>query len=77
MLKCTTNRETLIHRASEQAEFARWMETALLLLQAILSNHVKIGSVTGIEVFDSAGALVKEARVPSRQPGNMKSWVGS
>ena len=39
-------------------------------------DHVKIGLVTEIEVFESAGALVKEVQVPSRQPGNVKSpWV--
>ena len=37
--------------------------------------HVKIGLVTGIEVFESAGALVLEVEVPSRQQGHVKSWV--
>ena len=44
-------------------------------LQAILDGHVKIGPLTEIEVFASAGALVREVQVPSRQPGDLKSWV--
>ena len=44
-------------------------------LQAILNDHVKIGPVTGFEVFVSSGTLVKEVQVPSRQPGNLKSWA--
>ena len=44
-------------------------------IQAILNDHVNIGPVTEIEVFESAGALVTEVQVPSRQPGNVKSWV--
>ena len=38
------------------------------------NDHVKIGSVAGIEVSTSAGFLV-EVQVPSQQPGNMMSWV--
>ena len=36
---------------------------------------MKIGPVTGIDVFDSAGILVTEVQVPSRQARNLKSWV--
>ena len=43
--------------------------------QPLLNDHVKVGSVTGSEVFESAGTLVTEEQVPSRQPGNLKSWV--
>ena len=56
-----------------------WMDTDLLLdaentqsqgvlssrLRAILDHHVKIGPVTGIEVFESAGNLAMEVQVPS------------
>ena len=81
MLQPTENRETLIHRASERAAFARTVENGqfyitnesvmdgnssipsctehseprnsqILRLQAILDDHVKIGPVTGIEVFN-------------------------
>ena len=80
MLKLTANRETLIRRASEQAEFARTVHIGQLYItnesvmdgkqysgprdsrnsrrQAILNDHVKIGPVTGIDVFESAGTLV-------------------
>ena len=44
-------------------------------LQAVHTDHGKIGLVTGIEVFRSAGTLVIEVQVPSQQPGNEKSWV--
>ena len=44
-------------------------------LQAVLTDHVKIGPVTGIEVFKSAGTLVIEVQVPSQQPGESKSCV--
>ena len=43
--------------------------------QAVLTGHVKIGPVTGIEVFKYAGSLVIEVWVPTQQPGNEKSWV--
>ena len=33
-------------------------------LQAVLTNHVKIGPVTGTEVFKSVGTFVKEVQVP-------------
>ena len=36
---------------------------------------MKIGPVTGIEVFESAGALVIEVQVQSRHPEHGKSWV--
>ena len=57
-----------------------WIETALLFqaenpkkqeilkssrLKAVLTDHVKIGPVTGIEVFKSAGTLVIEVQVLS------------
>ena len=102
--KNTANRETLSHRASEQAEIASKVDfgqsditndsavdgnssasscrehpvprnSQNSRLRAILIDHVKIGLVTEIEVFKSAGALVKEVQVPSRQRGNVKSWV--
>ena len=41
----------------------------------VLTDHVKIEPVTGIEVFESAGTLVIEVLIPSQQPGNEKSWV--
>ena len=43
-------------------------------LQSVLEHSVKIGPVSGIEVFKSAGTLVIEVQVPSSQPGNPKSW---
>ena len=66
-----------------------WMETVLLSFagntrpgksqhsrsQSVLKDHVKIGPVTGNEVTESAAILVVEVQVPSRQPGNSKSWV--
>ena len=36
---------------------------------------MRIGPVTEIDVFDSAGTLGIEVQVPSRQQGNVKSWV--
>ena len=39
-------------------------------LQAVLTDHVKVGPEIGIEVFKYAGTLVIEVRVPSQQPGN-------
>ena len=42
---------------------------------AILHDHVEIGPVTEIEVFESAGALVLEVQGPSQQQGHVKSWV--
>ena len=79
MLKLTANRETLIHRASDQAEFSRTVDIEQFFitndsvvdgnsttprcseyseprisqnsrLRAMLLDHVKIGSVTEIEV---------------------------
>ena len=41
----------------------------------VLSDHVRIQPVTGIEVFKSAGNMVIELQVPSQQPGISKSWV--
>ena len=38
----------------------------------ILDDQVKIGPVTETEVFESAGALLIEVQVPSRQTGNVK-----
>ena len=35
------------------------------------------GPVTEIEVFKFAEAVVIEVQLPSRQPGHVKSWVGS
>ena len=103
MLKLTANLETLIPRASEQAEFSRTLEIGHFItnesvidgnsstlfcreyseprnvlkfeITSILNDHVKIGPVTEIEVFESAGTLVKEVQAPSRQPGNSKSWI--
>ena len=46
-------------------------------MQTVLIDYVKIGPVIGLEVFKSAGALVIEVQVPSHQPGNSKSWVGT
>ena len=46
-----------------------------LRLQAVVTDHVKIGPVTEIEVFKSAGIWVTEVQVPSQQLGNSKSWV--
>ena len=43
--------------------------------QTVLTDHVKIGPATGIEVFKSAGTFVVEVQVPSQQPGNSKSWM--
>ena len=45
------------------------------IIQAVLTDHVKIGPVTGMKVFKSTGTLVLEGQVPSQQPGNSKSWV--
>ena len=42
-------------------------------LLAVITDHVKIGPLTGIEVFESAGWVI-EVQVPSRQPRNVKSW---
>ena len=104
MLQLTENHETLIRRASEQAEFARTMEIGQFHITnesvtdgngscplcredsdprnsrysrclAILHDHVEIGPVTEIEVFESAGALVLEVQEPSQQQGHVKSWV--
>ena len=36
---------------------------------------MKIGPATGIEAFESAGALVIEVQVLSRQQEHVKSWV--
>ena len=44
-------------------------------LQAVLTDHVKMGPVTRIEVFKFAGTLVIEVQVPSQKSGNNKSWV--
>ena len=44
-------------------------------LQAVLTDDVKIGPATGIEVFKSAGTLVFGVQLPSQQPGYEKSWV--
>ena len=43
--------------------------------RAILNDHVKTAVVTGIEVFQSAGTLAIEVKIPSQQSGNMKCWV--
>ena len=51
----------------------RWSQNARE--QTVLTNHVKIGPVTGIELLKSAGTYVIEVQVPSQQPGNSKSWV--
>ena len=52
-----------------------WMETALFRYAKILSRGIlmKTGPVTETEVFDSAGALVKEMQAPSRPSGHVKS----
>ena len=42
--------------------------------QAVLTDLVKIGPVTGIEVFKSAGTFDVVAQVPSQQPGNYEVW---
>ena len=42
-------------------------------LQAALSDHVKIGPVTGIEELIYAGTFVIEVEVPSQQLGHSKS----
>ena len=39
------------------------------------ANLYKNGPVTEIEVFKFAEAVVIEVQLPSRQPGNVKSWV--
>ena len=44
-------------------------------LQGVLTDHVKIGPVTGIEVYKSAGTLVIELQVPSQQAGGTMSRV--
>ena len=44
-----------------------------ITLQSVLNDHVKIGTVTGIEVFESAGTMVIDVQVPSQQPENSKS----
>ena len=41
----------------------------------IKDHKSQIGSVTGIEAFESAGTLVLEVRVPSRHTRKLKSWV--
>ena len=46
-----------------------------LRLQGVLTDHVKIGPVAGIEVLKSAETLVVEVLVPSQPPGNSKSWA--
>ena len=89
MLKLTANRETLIHTTPEHAEAARTVENRQFNItnefvvarnsryprsRAVRKDLVKIGSVTEIAVFESAEASPIEAQVPSRQPGNMKSW---
>ena len=102
MPKFTANRETLIHKASEHAEFARMVAIGQFYItndslvdgnsstpmntqsqrildiqdyKQILNVHVKIGPVTEFEVFKSAGALIIEVQVQSRQPTNVKLWV--
>ena len=45
------------------------------ITKAVLDDHVKIGPVTGIEVFKSAQNLVKEVQAPPQQPRNSASWV--
>ena len=74
MLKLIANRETLIHRASDR-EYSEPRYSRSSRLQAVLTGHVKIGPVTAIDVFKSAGTLVIEVHVPSQQPGNSKSWM--
>ena len=49
------------------------MET--FLLSHIFLNHVKIGPVKGIEVFESAGTLVIGVEAPSWPTGNLNSRV--
>ena len=81
---------TTVENNSKSPMNPLWTETVLLLLcreyseprksqnsrlQAVLTDHVKIGPVTGIEVLKSAGTLVIEVQVPSQQPGNKKAWV--
>ena len=44
-------------------------------IQEIINDHVKIGPVTDIEVFESAETLVLEVQVPSSQRGNSQSWA--
>ena len=44
-------------------------------LRATLIDHVKIGSVTGIEVFTCAVTLVFQVQVPSRHPEQVKFHV--
>ena len=43
-------------------------------LKAVLTDLVKIGPVTGIEVFKSAGTFDVVAQIPSQQPGNSEVW---
>ena len=44
-------------------------------LQAVLTDQVRIGPVTGLGVFKIAGTFVMEVQTPSQQPENPKSWV--
>ena len=41
----------------------------------VITDHAKIGAVTTIEEFESAGTFVIEEQVPSEQSGSSKSWV--
>ena len=42
---------------------------------AIIIDRVKVGPLTGIEVFESAGASVEEVQVSHQRPEQVKSWV--
>ena len=55
-----------VHSKLRTDEFSKF-EVAL--------SHVKMGPVTGIEVFKSARNMVIEVQVPSQHPGNSKSLV--
>ena len=57
----------VVLRTTEFSKFEISKQFLLIML--------KIGPVTGIEEFKSAGTLVIEVLVPSQQPGNSKSWV--
>ena len=81
---------TTVENNSKSPMNPSWTETVLLLccreyseprksqnsrLQAVLTDHVKIGPATGIEVSKSAGTLVIEVQIPSQQLENEKAWV--
>ena len=56
------------------SEYSELRNSQISRLRAILIDHVEIGTVTEIEVFESAGPLIIEVRVPSRETGTVKSW---